>query len=76
MGVRGHRYTLPYLRRPNGREALVGDGGGRRLIGRGAQPAAVLVERGGLGQGWGQGVVLHYVQYFTSARQSDHAVMV
>lgn len=42
------QFTRPYLRRTSGREALIGDGGGWRLIGRGPDPTAVLLEGGGL----------------------------
>lgn len=43
-----HQFTRPYLRRASRWEALIGDGGGRRLIGRGSDPTAVLLEGGGL----------------------------
>lgn len=45
---RAHWFTRPYLRRASRWEALIGDGGGWRLIGRGSNPTAVLLEGGGL----------------------------
>lgn len=39
-------FTRPYLRRAARWEALIGDGGGWRLIGRGSDPTAVLLEGG------------------------------
>lgn len=38
----------PYLRRASGWEALIGDGRGWRLIGRGSNPTAVLLKGRGL----------------------------
>lgn len=38
----------PYLRRASGWEALIGDGRGWRLIGRGSNPTAVLMKGRGL----------------------------